>query len=410
MRYEDYIDLKYRPKNDDLICDFYVEAKNLIKASGAVAAESSIGTWTETTTTKPYMLKLAAKVFSFKKISKNTANIKIAYPVELFEPGNLPNILSSIAGNIFGMKEIKSLKLNDVLFPEKIVKSFRGPKYGIEGIRKIIKIKDRPLVGTIIKPKIGLNSKDHAKVAYEAWVGGCDIVKDDENLASQAFNKFETRLKETLKMKEKAEKQTGEKKMYMINITAETNEMLRRARLVEDYGNEYVMVDIITTGWASLQTLRNCNFDLVLHAHRAGHAAIDRKKHGISMKVIARLTRLVGLDQLHIGTSVGKMFEKKEDVLENRKALVDDFYGLKRVMPVASGGLSPLMIPSLYKIFGKDVVLQFGGGIHGHPLGTLAGAKAVRQALDSVLQGIPLTEYAKKHPELKKAIETWGEK
>jgi len=410
MRYEDYIDLKYKPTKDDLICDFYVEAKNLIKAIGAVAAESSIGTWTQTTTTKPYMLKLAAKVFSFKKISKNTANIKIAYPFELFEPGNLPNILSSIAGNIFGMKEIKSLKLNDVLFPEKIVKSFRGPKYGIEGIRKIIKIKDRPLVGTIIKPKIGLNSKDHAKVAYEAWVGGCDIVKDDENLASQAFNKFETRLKETLKMKEKAEKQTGEKKMYMINITAETNEMLRRARLVEDYGNEYVMVDIITTGWASLQTLRNCNFDLVLHAHRAGHAAIDRKKHGISMKVIARLTRLVGLDQLHIGTSVGKMFEKKEDVLENRKALVDDFYGLKRVMPVASGGLSPLMIPSLYKIFGKDVVLQFGGGIHGHPLGTLAGAKAVRQALDSVLQGIPLTEYAKKHPELKKAIETWGEK
>jgi len=409
MRYEDYVNLSYKPEKDDLICNFYVEADNLLRASGAVAAESSIGTWTEVGTEKTYMKNLAAKVFEIKKLSKRSALIKIAYPIELFEPGNMPNILSSIAGNIFGMKEIRWLKLNEIVFPEKLVKSFKGPKYGIEGIRKIVKVKDRPLIGTIVKPKLGLNSKDHAETAYKAWIGGCDIVKDDENLASQSFNKFEERLKLTFKMKEKAEKETGEKKIYMINVTAETNEMLKRAKLVEDYGNEYVMVDIITTGWSALQTLRNCNFNLVLHAHRAGHAAIDRNpKHGISMKVIARLTRIIGLDQLHVGTIVGKMYEKKEDVLENRKVLIEEFYGLKKVMPVASGGLNPLHVPFLYKTFGKDVVLQFGGGIHGHPSGTFEGAKAVRQALDAVLQGISLKEYAKKHPELKKAIEIWG--
>jgi ribulose-bisphosphate carboxylase large chain len=410
MRYEDYVDLSYEPSKDDLVCEFYVEAKNILRASGAVAAESSIGTWTETTTAKPYMLKLAAKVFSIKKISKNSAEIKIAYPIELFEPGNMPNILSSIAGNVFGMKELRWLRLNDIIFPKKIVKSFKGPKYGIEGIRKLFKVK-RPLIGTIVKPKLGLKTADHAEVAYKAWLGGCDIVKDDENLASQAFNKFEDRLKQTLKMKERAEKETGEKKAYMINVTAEAKEMLRRARLVEEYGNEYVMVDIITSGWAALQSLRNENFDLVLHAHRAGHAALDKNpRHGISMKVIARLTRLIGLDQLHIGTAVGKMFETKQDVLQNRKVLIEEFYGLKPVMPVASGGLHPLMIPKLYEIFGNDAVFQFGGGIHGHPLGTLAGSRAVRQALDAVLQGIPLSEYAKKHIELKKAIETWGRK
>lgn len=418
MKYEDYVDLSYKPSKKDLICEFYLESQghhDLRRTAGGVASESSIGTWTETVTTKKYMQNLAATVFSMKKINNKAANIKIAYPNDLFELGNMPNIMSSIAGNVFGMKDIANLRLNDIIFPENIVKSFKGPKYGIDGIRKILSVKDRPLIsvktrpliGTIVKPKLGLNTHDHALVAYKAWLGGCDIVKDDENLSSQKFNKFEARLKETVKLKEKAEKETGEKKIYMINVTAETKEMLRRAKLTQDYGNEYVMVDIITTGWSALQTLRNENLNLVLHAHRAGHAAFDKNvKHGINMKVIARLTRMIGLDQLHIGTAVGKMFETHEEVLENRKALVEPFYGLKKVMPVASGGLQPLMIPELYKIFGKDVILQFGGGIHGHPLGTLAGAKAARQALEATMQGKSLGAYAKAkgYIELKAAL------
>ncbi|MGB9708208.1 MAG: type III ribulose-bisphosphate carboxylase [Candidatus Pacearchaeota archaeon] len=414
MKYEDYVDLSYKPSKHDLICDFYLESKqgDLKRVAGGVAAESSIGTWTETTTIKDYMMNLAATVFSLKKISKHAANIKIAYPNKLFEPGNMPNIMSSIAGNVFGMKDIANLRLNDITFPKNIMQSFKGPKYGLDGIRKLVKVKYRPLIGTIVKPKLGLNTCDHASVAYQAWLGGCDIVKDDENLASQKFNRFEARLKETVKMKEKAEKETGERKMYMINVTAETKEMLKRAKLVEDYGNEYVMVDIITCGWSALQTLRNENFNLVLHAHRAGHAAIDKNpRHGISMKVIARLTRMIGLDQLHIGTAVGKMFETHEEVLENRKALVEPFYSLKPTMPVASGGLQPLMIPQLYKIFGNDVILQFGGGIHGHPLGSLAGAKAARQALEATLQGKSLENYAKSKSliELKAAIKHFSQ-
>lgn len=406
MKYSDYVDLSYKPSRKDLICEFYFQSKtnDLKHAAGGVAAESSIGTWTETSTVKEYMKNLAAKVFYLKKINSKSANIKIAYPNELFEEGNLPNIMSSIAGNIFGMKEILDLRLNNIIFPENIAKSFPGPKYGIEGIRKIVKVK-RPLIGTIVKPKLGLNTNDHAKVSYDAWSGGCDVVKDDENLSSQKFNKFELRLKETFKMKEKAEKETGEKKIYMINITAETKEMLRRAKLVQDYGNEYIMVDIITTGWSALQTLRDENFNLVLHAHRAGYAAFGKNlKHGMNMKVIARITRMIGLDQLHVGTAVGKMFETKEEVIENKNSLIDDFYGIKKTMPVSSGGLHPLMIPELYKIFGKDVVLQFGGGIHGHPDGTFAGAKTCRQALDATMKNISLKEYSKNHKELRKAL------
>jgi len=406
MKYEDYVNLKYEPKETDLICEFFVEPLgiSLKGAAGGVAAESSIGTWTETITTKPYVEELAAKVFEI-----NGNNIKIAYPIELFEPGNMSNILSSIAGNVFGMKDLKNLRLNNIKFPEKLLKSFKGPKFGIKGVRKLLKIPKRPLVGTIIKPKLGLKTEDHVKVAYEAWIGGCDIVKDDENLSSQSFNRFEERLNKTVRTKEKAEKETGEKKIYMINITAETEEMLRRAKLVENIGNEYAMVDIIPLGWATLQTLRNQDFDIILHAHRAGHAAFTKNpKHGISMKVIAKLTRIVGLDQLHVGTAVGKMFETKEEVLENCKVLKEKMWGFKPVMPVASGGLYPALIPNLVKIFGHDVILQFGGGCHGHPKGTKAGAMAIKQAVEAVEKNILLKEYAKTHKELSVALDKWG--
>ncbi|MEM5766222.1 MAG: type III ribulose-bisphosphate carboxylase [Candidatus Aenigmatarchaeota archaeon] len=403
MKYLDYIDLEYEPRKNDLICLFRVEpAKGISmkKAAGSIAAESSTGTWVHVKTEKPYVKKLAAKVFDIKRNL-----VKIAYPIDLFEPGNMPNIMSSVAGNVFGMKNLKNLRLNDIHFPEKLLKSFRGPKYGIDGIRKILKVKERPLIGTIIKPKVGLKSKDHAKIAYEAWVGGCDIVKDDENLGNQKFNKFKERLEKTLNMKEKAEKETGEKKIYMVNVTAETEEMLRRTKIVEEMGNEYVMVDIITVGWSALQTLRNHDFDLVLHGHRAGHAMMTRNpKHGISMKVLAKLNRIVGIDQLHVG-AIGKMFEEKKEVLENLEAVKEEMYKLKPVMPVASGGLSPVDIPKIFEIFGKDVVIQAGGGIHAHKLGTRAGAAAMRQTLEAILKGISLEEYIKNHKELKIALE-----
>jgi ribulose-bisphosphate carboxylase large chain len=162
---------------------------------------------------------------------------------------------------------------------------------------------------------------------------------------------------------------------------------------------------------SALQTLRNANegLNLVLHAHRAGHAAITKNaKHGIAMKVIAKLIRIIGLDQLHVGTIVGKMFEGKKEVIENCKALKEEMFGLRKVMPVASGGLHPLHIPELLKNFGSDVVLQFGGGCHGHPLGTTAGAKAIRQALEASMQGIDLKDYSKTHKELKVAFKMWG--
>jgi ribulose-bisphosphate carboxylase large chain len=417
MKPEEFINLKYRPKSNDLICLFRVEPNkvSLKEAAANVALESSIGTWTEVKSQKDYVKKLAAKVFSIKGNF-----VKIAYPSSLFEKANAPNILSSIAGNIFGMKIVKNLRLEDIKIPKPILNSFLGPKYGIKGIRKIMKIKDRPLLGTIIKPKLGLRTKDHAYVAYDAWKGGCDIVKDDENLSSQKFNEFEERLARTLEAANLAEETTGERKAYLINVTAETKEMMKRAQLVEDLGGKFVMIDVVTEGFGALQTLREADFKLVIHAHRAMHAAFTRnKKHGISMMVLADLCRLIGMDTLHIGTAIGKLegdieliseleeeIERKT-VKETKNRLAQNWGRIKPTLAVSSGGLHPGHVPFLIKHLGKDLVIQMGGGIHGHPKGTLKGAFAARQAIEATIQKKTLKKYAKDHIELKEALEYW---
>jgi ribulose-bisphosphate carboxylase large chain len=405
LKYLDFVDLSYKPTETDLVCTFFVEAEgiSLKEAAGGVAAESSIGTWTELTTEEPYVERLVAHVFS---VEGNV--VKIAYPVELFEGGNMPNILSSVAGNVFGLKALKNLRLNDVEFPAELLQSFKGPRFGVEGVRELLGVSERPLVGTIIKPKLGLKTVDHAQVAYEAWAGGCDVVKDDENLSSQRFNPFEERVVKTLESRDKAEAETGERKVYMVNVTAETETMVKRADYVFAHGGEYVMVDILTCGFSALQTLRDQGFKLVFHAHRAGHAAFTKNlKHGISMRVIAKVARIIGVDQLHVGTVVGKMSETKQEVLENIEACKMPMGDLKPVLPVASGGLHPRLVPALMETFGKDFVIQAGGGIHGHTDGTFAGATAVRQAVDATLEGKTLEEYAKTHKELRIALELW---
>jgi ribulose-bisphosphate carboxylase large chain len=424
----DYVDLKYKPKKNEICCMYYMEpAKgvSMEEAATHLAGESSIDTWTDILTLSPAIAKKLKPHVYF--IDKRKKVIKVAYNIELFERGSVPQLLSAIAGNIYGMRILDNLRLIDFLFPSEYISSFDGPLYGIKGIRDIFEIKGRPLLGTIVKPKVGLNSKEHARIAYEAWSGGIDIVKDDENLTSQSFNTFEERASLTLKMRKRAEQKTGEKKGYMANITAGTvDEMVRRAKLVKNLGGRYAMVDILTLGWTGLQSLREANkgLKLILHAHRAMHAALTRNpKHGMSMLSIAKLSRLIGVDQVHIGTAIGKMEGGKKEILEIRDEIAmaslarlpesesyfheQRWYHIKPVFPVASGGLEPTMLPDLLKIFGNDCIFQFGGGLHAHPMGTNAGAKAARQALDASLKEIPLKKHAEKHPELKAALDKW---
>ena len=408
--YLDFVDLGYTPKETDLVATFYVEPADGItmeEAAGRVASESSVGTWTTLVRLPERVKHLMARVFEIKDNI-----VKIAYPIELWEPGNAPQLLSGVAGNIFGMKALKNLRLLDVQLPHEYVKHYMGPEYGIDGIRKIFKIYDRPITATVPKPKIGYDSDEYAEVSYEILSGGIDLIKDDENLASLKFNKFEDRVKKVLKIREKVEEETGERKGYLANITASTKEMEKRAKLVHDLGGEYVMIDIITVGWGALQSMREfCHdYKLAIHAHRAMHAAFTRsKKHGISMFFVAKLARLIGVDQIHTGAIIGKLEGPKKDVLEINRFLWSEWYHIKKIFPVASGGLHPGLLPEVLRINNSvDLVIQVGGGVLGHPMGPRAGAKATRDAIQAYLDGITLEEAAKNSKELQEALKKWG--
>lgn len=391
-----------------VVVEFYVESNvDILEAAEALAAESSIGTWTGLSTMHPDILnKLGARVF----LADDDKNIvKIAYPVELFEPENMPQLLSDVAGNVFGMKEIENLRVKDIKYPVGYIRTFMGPAFGIEGIRDYFEEKKRPLLGTIIKPKVGLSPDEHAKVAFEAWVGGVDIVKDDENLTDQAFNPFQERVVKTIMMKRKAEDITGKRKQYVPNISAPTTDMMSRAEFVKVQGGSAVMMDVLTVGFSGVQHVRNQNMGLILHGHRAMHGAFTHNtRHGIAMLPIAKASRLCGIDQLHTGTIVGKMEGGKEEVQEINKAMRKEWGGIKTTMPIASGGVHPGLLPKMIELIGTEVIINLGGGIHGHPEGTRAGAKAATQAIDAALSGRTLEEHAKENKELSGAIEKWG--
>ncbi len=358
------------------------------KTAGGVAAESSVGTWTDVGLgEKTIWDKLHAKVIS---LDEPHGQITIAYPLELFEPGNIPQLLSSVTGNVFGLKEITGLRLEDLEFPQMYIKSFPGPALGIPGIRALTGVKDGPLLGSIIKPKLGLSAQKQAEAATEVWNAGIHFVKDDENLTSVAGDNFYDRVNIL-------SKRTDKTKIYAYNITASYDEMMKRATHVRDAQENCLMIDILTAGFSALQGIRNRNFGLMIHGHRAMHAAFTRSREfGISMLVIARLARLAGVDSLHTGTVIGKMEGGKEEVVTINNFLRSDWYGLKTVLPTASGGLHPGHIPELMKILGNDMLFNFGGGIHGHPDGSAAGARAVVQAT-----------YGTPGPELTRALEKW---
>jgi ribulose-bisphosphate carboxylase large chain len=402
--------------DENLIASYLIQSSKFSTkvAAEQIAIEESIGTWTEITTELNYVRRLAAKAFKYS--NEHEGIVKVAYPLELFDPeiGGIPNLLSIVAGNLFGLTGLDRVKLIDVEFPKKYVELFSGPQYGIEGIRKIVgtTANRRPHVGTIIKPKVGLNPTDTAKVAYEAASGGLDLIKDDETLTSQNFCPFEDRLVKVMEKLDLVKEETGKTVIYAVNISATYDKLLELADFAKDNGANCLMVDVLTAGFSAIQVLTQDSIKLPIHVHRTMHGALTEGLHGISMLVLAKLTRLVGGDQLHTGTAAGKMGLAKDlpEIQAINRFLRSEWFGLKSVFPVASGGVHPALVPENVKNLGTDLVVQAGGGVHGHPNGTRAGAKAMMQAAEAAFQNIPLDTYAKTHPELAIALKKWYNK
>ncbi|MFB6171378.1 MAG: type III ribulose-bisphosphate carboxylase [Haloarculaceae archaeon] len=412
IEYDDFVDLGYAPADDDLVCTFRVEPAAGMDAEAAaarVASESSNGTWAALDV-ETDVSSLSARAFEIADRDDGATEVRVAYPEVLFEPGNLAQLLSCVAGNIMGMKAVERIRLLDCEWPAAVVEGYPGPQYGSAVRSELLDAADRPVTATVPKPKVGLPPEVHAEVGYQAWTGGVDLLKDDENLTDQSFNPFETRVVESLERRDRAESETGERKDYLVNVTAETDEMVRRAEFVADHGGSFVMVDVVTAGWAALQTVRRrcADLGLAIHAHRAMHAAFDRlDDHGVSMRCLAQFARLAGVDHVHTGTAnLGKL--ENEDTAGINAWLRSDLHGLTDVLPVASGGLHPGIVPELLDRLGTNLIVQAGGGVHGHPDGTHAGARALRAAVEAAASGTPIERAAEETPELAAALEKWG--
>ena len=409
-------------------------------AAASVAAESSTGTWTKVYSGPNSGIPMAAKkrAIAYDLDYKNLT-FKVAYPLDLFEMDNISGLLAGIVGNIAGMKMVSSMRVFDVRFPKKMIEAFPGPRFGVPGVRKLLKKPKGCIVATVPKPKIGRTAKEQAvlaKTLFTAGKGTYDGIKDDENLTNLYFNKFSERTKLVLKELNKAEKLTGNKKFYLCNITHSNTEIMKkRANLIKKNKGIFMMLDVITTGFAAVDTMRRYNPGLAIHAHRAMHGFITRDNspgiHGkgklngfsISMVVLAKLFRLLGVDSLHGGSPLAKMEDYGEakyiqQILQEKNlkphkkipSLGQSWYHIKPVWMTASGGLHPGDFESILSELGEDILIQCGGGLLGHPDGPATGAMAIEQAREAYENKISLRKWIKQNPdsELATAVKLWG--
>ena len=398
------------PEDPDkyVICKYRVTTDlPMEKAAEAIAAEQSTGTWTGISTLDNDIFNsLGARVTDI-----SGEYITVEFPTDDFsiEVGAVPQILSVIAGNLFGLGALKAVRLEDVTFPKDILRQFKGPKFGAEGIRKMLDRPEKPLVGTIVKPKIGLDPKRTAEYVYEAGAGGLTNSKDDETLVDQPFCPIEDRTVAVAEALDRLESE-GHKMMHAINVSTRGDRIVELAEKVQGWGARELMVDVITCGFGAVQALaEDPSIKVPIHVHRTMHGAFTKDPlHGVAMLPLTKLTRMCGGDALHIGTlGVGKMAgSAKED--SNLTACLGNDVPYKGVMPVCSGGVYPGIVEDIIKRAGFNVQIQAGGGVAGHPGGVRAGAMGMSQAVDAAFAGIPKEEYAKDHKELAIALEKWA--
>ena len=395
-----------------------IDARDLAKAA---AVEQSTGTWTlvpgETAEVRKRHVAKVVGIYEVpqyeyslpRDIERRQYIIQVAFPWENFGQ-QIPMLLTTVIGNIALGGRIKCL---DMRFPKSWLKGFKGPKFGIKGLRKLLKVKKRPFVNNMIKPCVYTSAKMGADLCYEAAAGGADIIKDDELLANACFNSIEERIPLFMEAIDKADSEKNEKTIFTVNITDEVPKIFENAERAIELGANGLMVNFLAVGYSAFRHVcEDPSLKVPVLAHMDVTGAMSYSPiTGIGTNiVIGKLPRICGSDITVFPAPYGKAPILRERFLHMAHDMIMPLHHIEQTAPMPSGGISPGHVEEVIDDLGLDIVIGTGAGIHAHPMGPRAGAIAFRQAIDAKMDGIPVSKYAKEegHEELKAAMDAWG--
>jgi ribulose-bisphosphate carboxylase large chain len=340
------------------------------------------------------------------------AEVTLSWPVSNMGL-SLPNVVATVAGNLFELNPFSGLKLLDIRFPSEFLSRYQGPQFGVSGTRRLCGVEQRPMIGTIIKPSVGLSPQATAELVDVLAEGGIDFIKDDELQADGPHCPFDQRIPAVMQVINRNAEGGTHKVMYACNITGEIDEMMRRHDLVEACGGTCVMVSLNSVGLPALVALRRYS-RLPIHGHRNGWGIYGRSP-AIGMSYIAyqKLWRLAGVDHMHVNGLQNKFCEDDASVIASARECLSPMFDVPgrgcEIMPVFSSGQSARQAPGTYAALGStDLIFACGGGIVAHPGGIAAGVRAVRQAWEAAVAGVPLDEYAREHGELRQSLQKFA--
>ena len=406
--------------------DYLIEtAIDPMQAAEIMAGEQSSGTFRPVPAETPELkLRAAARIEQLEALEPVTtptlpgamqpkdkqiwhrALVTLSWPLDNIGP-SLPNLITTIAGNLFELQPLSGIRLLDLRLPTAFAERYAGPKFGVQGTRAFAGVPERPLIGTIIKPSVGLSADATGALVADLCAGGIDFIKDDELQADGPACPFEDRVKSTMRAVNAAADKTGKKAMVAFNLTGEIDEMRRRHDLVLDYGGTCVMVNLTGVGMSGMIDIGR-HTELPIHAHRAGWGALTRDPLlGWSYPAWSKLWRLAGADHMHVNGFDNKFTESNESVAASVASLKDPLFGNSPMcaVPVFSSGQTVRQAAATLNAAGSpDVLVTAGGGIIAHPDGVTEGVKAMRQAYDAAMQGVDVDVYAKEYHELTAAL------
>ena len=397
------------------------------KAAQILAGEQSSGTFVDVPgETEELKLAYAARVEKTEHLETvgtpslpgsrlpagpyHRARITVSWSIENFGY-NLPVMVSTLQGNLYELRQFTGLRLMDIECPPSFAQHYTGPKFGITGSRRLTGVKDRPLIGTIIKPSVGLSPRQTASLVDQLAGAGIDFVKDDELLSSSANSNFNDRVKAVMEVILRHEAATGKKVMFAFNISGETDEMLERYQTIVDAGGSCAMVSINSVGLSATKKICDQG-QLAIHGHRNGWGMLTRHPMlGIDFRAYQKIWRLAGVDQLHVNGIQNKFWEDDDSVVRSIEACHTPLLGGMDILPVVSSGQWGGQAPETYRrTKTTDLLYMAGGGILAHPLGPAAGVKALHQAWQAAVDGLSVEEAARTYPEFSVSVEKFGKK